>query len=80
MKNQEHRDLYKKLVDLRVNIKFLVRHSLAFKEEINKLERTEKRLKMIKERRGYQKGISQTNQEIRDTKLKIRECQRRNFG
>jgi hypothetical protein len=80
MKNQEHRDLYKKLVDLRVNIKFLVCHSLAFKEEINKLERTEKRLKMIKERRGYQKGISQTNQEIRDTKLKIRECQRRNFG
>ncbi len=43
MKNQEHRDLYKKLVDLRVNIKFLVRHSLAFKEEINKLERTEKK-------------------------------------
>ena len=80
MKNIEHKALYNKLKNLRINVKFLVRHSLAFKEEIRKLERTEKRLEMINERKQYQKGIFQTNIEIRDTKLKIRECQRKNFG
>ena len=79
MKNKEHKDLYEKLVNLRVNVKFLVRHSLKFKSEIGKLERTEKRLEIIKERKVYQKEIFRTNQEIRDIKLKIRECQR-NFG
>jgi len=79
MKNNRHKDLYSKLKDLRINVKFLVRHSLSYKEEIGKLERTEKRLEMIRKREIYKKEITKTNQEIRETKLMIRECQR-NFG
>ena len=79
MKNKEHKALYSRLVDLRINIKHLVRHSLDLKTEINKLERTEERLRLIKKRQEYRIGIFQTNQEIRNTKLKIRECQK-NFG
>jgi hypothetical protein len=79
MKNNRHKDLYNKLKDLKVNVKFLVRHSLSYKEEIGKLERTENRLEMIRKREIYKKEITKTNQEIRETKLMIRECQR-NFG
>ena len=79
MKNIKHRILVTKLKDLRVRVKFLVRHSLYYKEDIGNMEWTEKRLELVRTRQIYKKEIIKTNQEIRDTKLKIRECQR-NFG
>ena len=79
MKNIEHKILWENLVNLRVNVKFLVRHSVDLKNEILDMEYNEERLKKIKQRNVYRGEIEKTNREIRETKLKIRKCQRE-FG
>ena len=79
MKNKQHTELVKKLVELRINISLLVSSSLTLKHKINKMEHGKDRLKVIKARKVYRHMITKTNDEIRETKLKIRECQR-NFG
>ena len=79
MKNKEHKDLYKKLVDLRININLLVASSIILKRRINGMDRSESRLKEVMNRKVYKAMITKTGQEIRETKLKIRECQR-SFG
>lgn len=79
MKNNRHKELYKGLQEMRKNLKLLVCQSISLKLGINQLGRTEERLAKIQRRKNYRREITKVNQEIRNLKLDIRECQR-NFG
>ena len=80
MKNKEHKKLWKTLQELKTCSRSLQHLTVELKSGISELEHTKKRLEMVKKRREYAEFLTNLNREIRNVKLMVRECQRRNFG
>jgi len=80
MKNKEHKRLWKTLQELKLCSRSLQYLIVKLKSSISELEHTEKRLGLVRKRKEYADFLTNLNREIRDVKLMVRECQRRNFG
>lgn len=80
MKNIEHKRLWKTLKELKNCSRSLQHLTIELKTDISELEHTEKRLGLVKKRKEYAGFLTSLNKEIRNVKLLVRECQRRNFG
>ena len=79
MGNKKHKKLWKTLKELRSCSRSLQSLTTSLKSEISDLEHTKERWELVKKRKEYAEFLTSLNREIRNVKLRVRECQR-SFG